>query len=65
MLNFTTQKPLMTIYLGTTFVNFFEHPTWGDEAPLVAVSEDGTQDETTNVWDWDTARIYCGIDSTW
>ena len=44
-------------------VHFYEHPSLGDEAPAVAVHDDGRIVVDTEVWDLSTARLYCGLDA--
>ena len=63
MLDFTSQKPLIIIFNEGRNVSFYEHPVYGDEAPMVAVhSEGGYQQTDTEAWDLSTARLYCGLD---
>ena len=44
-------------------VRFYEHPSLGDEAPAVAVHDDGRIVFDTEAWDLSTARLYCGLDA--
>ena len=43
-------------------VRFHEHPSFGDDAPAVAIYEDGRVVFDTEAWDVSTARLYCGLD---
>lgn len=66
---FLAKKPtLIGVVLG---VRFYEHPTLGDEAPLVAICEDGKK-RRTDFWDvpdfdevcewrgWEIAKVGAG-----
>ena len=62
MFTFTTHLYTITNSSGSV-VRFFEHPSLGDEAPAVAVHDDGRVVFDTEAWDLSTARLYCGLDA--